>query len=316
MRLYLDTYGFNGFHVFVSDLFYRENTDRVDLDLKKTVGALPVVAVDTRKPYEELELGRYAPGRHQWSAPYRSDWAIAAGEFSRERAKGPKRRAIETEAPSELSARSTDDGATMLVWVDNSEGESGFEVERARGEGITPGTFEIVATLPPGQTRFTDRAASAGATYWYRVRARTSRGAAAYTEARRVSSAERASLITELRPSNYGLTPLGVGERYYIDRAYTLASFPSVLDGGLLVRTANDDKRARGAFPVACDHASRNALRWFRPSRTTPSVLARRVGGRQEASRGRGRRDGVLRALPSRLSSRAHRARSEQCRRR
>ena len=122
----------------------------------------------------------------------------------------------------------------------------GFEVERARGEGITPGTFEIVATLPPGQTHFTDRAASAGATYWYRVRARTSRGATAYTEARRVSSAERASLITELRPSNYRLTPLGVGERYYIDRAYTLASFPSVLDGGLLVRTANDDKRARG----------------------------------------------------------------------
>ncbi len=89
--------------------------------------------------------------------------------------------------------------------------------------------------LPPGQTRFTDRAASAGATYRYRVRARTSRGATVYTETRRVSSAERASLITELRPSNYGLTPLGVGERYYIDRAYTLASFPSVLDGGLLI---------------------------------------------------------------------------------
>ena len=57
-------------------LFYRENTDRVDLDLRNAVRALPVVAVDTRKPYQELELGRYAPGRHQWRAPYRSDWAI------------------------------------------------------------------------------------------------------------------------------------------------------------------------------------------------------------------------------------------------
>ena len=53
-------------------------------------------------------------------------------------------------------------------------------------------------------------------------------------------------MITELRPSNYGLTTLGVGKRYYIDRAYTLTSFPSVLDGGFLVRTANDDKLALG----------------------------------------------------------------------
>ena len=223
-------------------LFYRENTDRVDLDLKNAVSALPVVAVDTTKPYEELELGNYAPGRHEWRAPHRSDWAIAAGAFRRDR----KRRAIETEAPSELTVRPTNDGATRLVWVDNIEGTSGFEVERARGEGVTPGTFEIIATLPPGETRFTDRDASPGATYWYRVRALTTRGATGYTEVRRVSSAERASLITELRPSNYGLTTLGVGKRYCIDRAYTLASFPSVLDGGFLVRTANDDKLARG----------------------------------------------------------------------
>ena len=224
-------------------LFYRENTDRVDLDLKNAVSALPVVAVDTKKPYQELELGRYAPGRHQWRAPYRSDWAIAAGAFRRDR----KRRAIETGTPSELTARPADDGdaATMLVWIDNSQGMSGFEVERARGEGVTPGTFEIIATLPPGATRFTDRDASPGATYWYRLRALTTRGATGYTEARRVSSAATANLITELRPSGYRLTKLGVGERYYIDRAYTLASFPSVLDGGFLVRTANDDKLAR-----------------------------------------------------------------------
>ena len=225
-------------------LFYRENTDRVELDLKNAASALAVVAVDTKKPYQELVLGSYAPGRHKWRAPYRSDRAIAAGAFSRDRASLP----IETEAPSALSARPTgdDDAATMLVWVDNSQGASGFELERARGEGGTPGTFEIIATLPPGETRFTDRDASPGVTYWYRVRARTSRGATGYTELRRVSSAEKTNLITELRPSNYGLTPLGVGERYYIDRVYTLASFPSVLDGGLLVVTANDDKLARG----------------------------------------------------------------------
>ena len=227
-------------------LFYKENAERVELDLKEAPAALPVVAVDTRKPYEEIELGSYAPGRHQWRAPYRSDWAIAAGAFNRDRDRLP----MKTGAPSELSARATatEGGANeiVLIWVDGSEGTSGFEVERAPGEGATPGAFEIVATLPPGETRFIDRDVALGETYWYRVRARTSGGVTGYTEALRVSSAEGAGSIAELRPSNYGLAPLTVGARYYVDRAYTLASFPSVLDGGVLVRTANDDKLARG----------------------------------------------------------------------
>ncbi len=224
-------------------LFYKEDTERVELDLKEASAALPVVAVDTRKPYEEIELGSYAPGRHQWRAPYRSDWAIAAGAFNRDRDSLP----MKTQAPSELSARATDGEVAeiVLVWLDGSEGTSGFEVERAPAEGATPGAFEIVATLPPGETRFIDRDVAPEATYWYRVRARTSRGATGYTEARRVSSAEGAGSIAELRPANYGLTPLTVGVRYYVDRAYTLASFPSVLDGGVLVQTANDDKLAR-----------------------------------------------------------------------
>ena len=44
-------------------------------------GDLPVVAVDAKKPYEEIEVGTLSPEQHTWEAPYRSDWAVAVGDF-------------------------------------------------------------------------------------------------------------------------------------------------------------------------------------------------------------------------------------------
>lgn len=223
-------------------LFYREDGEQIDLDLRNAKGALPVVAVDTKKPYEELPLGRYAPGRHQWKAPYRSDWALAAGSFAA-RGRDRSRATGEARAPSQLSVRPTDDGATLLEWVDGTGGTVGADVERALGDGVTPGRFETLATLPPGETRFIDRGAPAGVTYWYRVGA--AGGAGPYSEARRVSNVDAGSVLSGLRPSSYEIAAVSVGARYYVDRDYTLASIPSFLQRGVLVRTANDDKLAR-----------------------------------------------------------------------
>jgi hypothetical protein len=39
------------------------------------------VAVDTKKPYKEVDLGQLRPEQQNWKAPYVSDWAIAIGEF-------------------------------------------------------------------------------------------------------------------------------------------------------------------------------------------------------------------------------------------
>ena len=43
-------------------------------------------------------------------------------------------------------------------------------------------------------------------------------------------------------PSTYKQNLLAEGNKYYIDRSYTLTSIPSVLTGGIWIMTANDDK--------------------------------------------------------------------------
>lgn len=60
---------------------YREDTDVVRLDLRRMDGSQPAVAVDAKKAYEEVEIGQLDPDRHTWEAPYRSDWAVAVGDF-------------------------------------------------------------------------------------------------------------------------------------------------------------------------------------------------------------------------------------------
>jgi hypothetical protein len=62
-------------------VFYREDAGSIEMDLSKMAGGQGAVAVDTKKPYLELQLGRLAAEKQTWAAPYDSDWAIAVGEF-------------------------------------------------------------------------------------------------------------------------------------------------------------------------------------------------------------------------------------------
>lgn len=62
-------------------IIYKEDADAVSLDFSHLEKPLPAVAVDTKKPYAEIKLDRIRPARQTWRAPYRSDWAIAVGEF-------------------------------------------------------------------------------------------------------------------------------------------------------------------------------------------------------------------------------------------
>lgn len=62
-------------------IFYIEDTSSVQLNLTGAVGKLPAVAVDTKKAYREIDLGTLESKVQQWKAPYRSDWAIAIGDF-------------------------------------------------------------------------------------------------------------------------------------------------------------------------------------------------------------------------------------------
>jgi hypothetical protein len=62
-------------------LFYQEDTTEVRLDLSGMADAQSAVAVDTKQPYRELNLNELPAREQVWTAPYRSDWAIAVGAF-------------------------------------------------------------------------------------------------------------------------------------------------------------------------------------------------------------------------------------------
>ena len=64
-------------------MFYKEDSDYINIDLSDISLALPAVVVDAKKEYREIELGTLAPGTHSIPFPYSSDWAVAVGSFQR-----------------------------------------------------------------------------------------------------------------------------------------------------------------------------------------------------------------------------------------
>ncbi len=64
-------------------VFYKEDAVSIKMDLSKMTGVQKAVAVDTLKPYKEIPLGKLKGENQTWKAPYKSDWAIAVGEFGK-----------------------------------------------------------------------------------------------------------------------------------------------------------------------------------------------------------------------------------------
>ena len=69
--------------------------------------------------------------------------------------------------PSNLIAAAESKTQVLLTWTDNSQGESGFSIERKESGG----QFAEIATVSADQTTYTDSTVVAGKTYAYRVRA-------------------------------------------------------------------------------------------------------------------------------------------------
>ncbi|MCA9927854.1 MAG: hypothetical protein KC419_05240, partial [Anaerolineales bacterium] len=63
-------------------IFYGEDVTSLQLNLAGMSGGQTAVAVDAAKVYSEINLGKLNPSNQTWRAPYRSDWAIAIGDFS------------------------------------------------------------------------------------------------------------------------------------------------------------------------------------------------------------------------------------------
>ena len=80
---------------------------------------------------------------------------------------------MSTVAPGHVNAASF-----QLTWVDNSQNEDGFNIERKLN---TNGTFSLIATVGPDVTSYVDDNLANTATYCYRVNAFNDAGNSAYT---------------------------------------------------------------------------------------------------------------------------------------
>jgi hypothetical protein len=63
----------------------------MQVNLSRLSGALPAVAVDTRKAYFEIELGDLPAGPHTIKLPAKSDWVVAVGRFQASAQRGEHR---------------------------------------------------------------------------------------------------------------------------------------------------------------------------------------------------------------------------------
>lgn len=84
--------------------------------------------------------------------------------------------------------------------------------------------------------------------------------------------------ITDLTPAGYQLARLEAGQKYYLDRSYTVATIPSGFDGLWWVRTRNNDKGNADAsyiqvglgqsamVYVAFDSAAQQVPNWLQPT--------------------------------------------------
>ncbi|MFH1898349.1 MAG: PQQ-binding-like beta-propeller repeat protein [Candidatus Desantisbacteria bacterium] len=82
------------------------------------------------------------------------------------------------DAPSSLSIRVCSSKGAELSWIDNSNNETGFVIERKTGEG----EFNVVTDVPVNTTKFTDTGLLAVTKYEYRVAAYNLKGESAYSD--------------------------------------------------------------------------------------------------------------------------------------
>lgn len=81
-------------------------------------------------------------------------------------------------APGNLSAQALGTTRIDLTWVDNSNNEDGFKIERKTGAG---GLYLEIKTTTADVTSYTDKGLSPATTYFYRVRAFNAGGNSGYS---------------------------------------------------------------------------------------------------------------------------------------
>jgi subtilisin family serine protease len=103
-------------------------------------------------------------GGARWAGHGRVDFFAAVRQIGPQLVTAPR-------APRRLYASGTGSGVVELNWVDSSDNEQGFRIERAFQDGKNVGPWEMVADVGRDVTSYTDSTAESGVTYLYRVAA-------------------------------------------------------------------------------------------------------------------------------------------------
>jgi fibronectin type 3 domain-containing protein len=80
-------------------------------------------------------------------------------------------------APTNLTAAVAKNGQVTLNWRDNSNNETGFQIERSSDGSV----FTAIATVATNIRKYQDSTAAAGQTYFYRVAAKNNVGLSSYS---------------------------------------------------------------------------------------------------------------------------------------
>ncbi len=83
-------------------------------------------------------------------------------------------------APSDIAATAISDTQVEVTWIDGSDNETSFELERCEGAGCN--SFTPLAMVGPNVTTYTDGGLTPGSAYRYRVRAANGAGSSAPSE--------------------------------------------------------------------------------------------------------------------------------------
>jgi fibronectin type 3 domain-containing protein/lysophospholipase L1-like esterase len=107
-------------------------------------------------------------------------------------------------SPDGLSAGGASATSIQLTWNDNSNNESGFEIERSKTSD--PGSFSLIHTGGPGTGSYTDDGLDENTQYYYRVRAFNASGPSLYT------STEGSTTLSGALEAPGGLLATAMGE--------------------------------------------------------------------------------------------------------
>ena len=80
-------------------------------------------------------------------------------------------------APTDLKATALAKGGVSLTWIDRSNNEEGFQIEKK----TVAGAYQVLAYLNANTTSFVDSATVSRTSYTYRLRAFNPAGTSAYS---------------------------------------------------------------------------------------------------------------------------------------